>query len=341
MAPNKTDSEVAAPTNCCKRCSKNTLSGSKCVVCGVVTHNGCIKFLKGVKILSDTEIDCCSGGGSYSTTLNSGPKSPNIIVPDDDSKFSEIVYLKELLRHKDTIIDSQADLIKSLKDQIELLTARRVETPSTFPPKQNVNRTRMSYSSVVSPTPVVVGQPASGTQVAAESVTKSVTKPIISENQVTIHDLQQALNGVEVLPTDCIPDVASDVRKKNVTDDNYWTASRSSRRKNKPIIGDRPEDSVCSLKAAEKVTYWHLYYLDPKTTVGEVESYLKQETPGARVEKLQSANPEQYSSFKITVSERYRDKISNPNMWPSGARIIRFFLCRGNRGQRQSVSTDA
>lgn len=100
------------------------------------------------------------------------------------------------------------------------------------------------------------------------------------------------------------------------------------KRKNEPIIGDRPADLQCKLRAATSFTYWHVYRLHPDTKADDVVNYLKTDFPSVLVETLKSANPAVYSSFKVMVEAKDGARVSDPGLWPSGTRINRFFLAR-------------
>lgn len=70
--------------------------------------------------------------------------------------------------------------------------------------------------------------------------------------------------------------------------------------------------------------------MQPETLPEEnIVTYLEKDFPGVVVERLKSANPAAYSSFKVTVGEADGPKIMNADLWPSGTRINRFFLARG------------
>lgn len=90
------------------------------------------------------------------------------------------------------------------------------------------------------------------------------------------------------------------------------------------ILGNRDSDGE-SLKAVPQVGYIHVYRLDPGTSEQAVSEYLKQFIPDCKCEILNSKHPEVYSSFKITVPLNDVEKVMNPNVWPVGTRVNRYF----------------
>lgn len=104
----------------------------------------------------------------------------------------------------------------------------------------------------------------------------------------------------------------------------------NGRRSSTEIIrGDN--EKVENLCAAPKMAYLHISRLYPTTTADDVTRYLNQLCKGVIVERLESRQPEIYSSFKLTASFDSLEILRNPNTWPKGATIKRFFH-RRHRG---------
>lgn len=100
--------------------------------------------------------------------------------------------------------------------------------------------------------------------------------------------------------------------------------SRRQKRAPNVVVGSR-ETNGASLKAVPPVGYVHVYRLDPGTSEGAVGEYLKQFIPDCKCEILNSKHPDVYSSFKITVPLNDVDKVMNPDVWPVGTRVNRYF----------------
>lgn len=98
------------------------------------------------------------------------------------------------------------------------------------------------------------------------------------------------------------------------------------------IRGDN--EKVESLCAAPKMAYLHIARLHPTTTADDVTRYLSQLCKGVIVERLESRQPEIYSSFKLTAAFDSLEILKNPNTWPKGATIKRFFHRRNHGAPR-------
>lgn len=340
MAPSNEDVVSEARVNCCKRCKQQTQNGLKCIVCGVITHQSCAKQLKGVKFISEGHINCCV---SDSSTANVDKHKYPALV---DAKSVEIKYLKELLKQKDLIIETQvtaisnqADLIDSLKDQINML--KNKVKAVTFPPKST------SIPPVTQEDPVATVQDASG---AAGNLFEfdgtRVHAAAVEGGQSVAYQQRPGTSRqamLEIAAAGKVQPVSTGLLKQGRQDEQgfklveHRKRGQQKQRLNKPVIGELPEDGGCHLKAAMTYNYWHVYKLDPNTTAGDLKDYLKREFPEVLVENLKSRNPEEYASFKIAVSERNRDSIRKPSLWPAGVRINRFFLPRNAAAKNQPV----
>lgn len=108
-------------------------------------------------------------------------------------------------------------------------------------------------------------------------------------------------------------------RKKNNTNRTVQNELRVIRGGNK---------TMDSLRAAPKKIYLHISRLCPETKAEDVQRYLNQLCQGVMVEKLNSRHPDEYSSFKLTALCEHAAVLKNPDTWPSGTNIKRFFLAR-------------
>lgn len=101
--------------------------------------------------------------------------------------------------------------------------------------------------------------------------------------------------------------------------------------RNKPIVGTQCPTGA-AVKAADELCFIHLYGLHVDTTTEDLRNYLLPLYPEVVIEALNSAHPELYSSFKISVYKRNREGIMKPEFWPAGVKINRFFLRRQRKG---------
>lgn len=123
-------------------------------------------------------------------------------------------------------------------------------------------------------------------------------------------------------------------RSGNAVDavDETWTkVARKRTRGRRPlkdaIIGQmNEEDSV--IRAAPRKTYLHISRLHPETTSQQLEDQLRRSFPEVECEKLQSKYPSHYSSFKITIDMDKREMAMDPQLWPRGTLVNRYFFRR-------------
>lgn len=231
-------------------------------------------------------------------------------------KFDEIDYLKELLKQKDIIIDSQADLINSLKEQI-LLLKRNIGFATTSPTLNPI-----PVSSATNAATHAAHRKQQSSSAPARKTDGSSGQLVNEEGAkvgVTNLDVHEAIAKAKL---NNIVNLTSDTEDKV---QNEWKTVGSRRRK-KTIVGEKPNDSACKLRAVEALSHWHVYRLHPDTRTEDVTNYLRNDFPEVLVESLKSANPEVYSSFKVTVPQRDGPRILDVALWPSGTRVNRFFL---------------
>lgn len=81
-----------------------------------------------------------------------------------------------------------------------------------------------------------------------------------------------------------------------------------------------------SIKGVASYSHLHVYRLDPTLKPEQIVSYLEsQDVIGSKCEQLNSKFPEIYSSFKVSVPEKYLNEVMKPEKWPENVRVNRFF----------------
>lgn len=116
----------------------------------------------------------------------------------------------------------------------------------------------------------------------------------------------------------------SSYKKQEISPIGEKRNQQTKPRSNAPLIGSNIDEN-CPVRVAPKKAFLHVYRLHPEMTIEEVKKFLQANFPEVEVEKLNSLHPKLYSSFKVTIDERNFDKAWNPNVWPAGAWINRFF----------------
>lgn len=85
---------------------------------------------------------------------------------------------------------------------------------------------------------------------------------------------------------------------------------------------------ITNFRAVSKKTEVFVSRLHPATTTDQIRAYLCKEFPEIECESLTSKYPENYASFKITVNADNYTCIMNPDVWPDGTFINKFFRKR-------------
>lgn len=307
-----------------------------CSGCKNQLHYNCASVRETVWRKYSTQIKLSWQCNICKTKTNAADK--NKITSGDNktisTEFNEVDYLRELLRHKDLIISNQVDLISSLKNQIDLMKTSlscgsSVVRGGTYGVSQKARSQKPDSAVPVRPTKpeVLVNGGLLGSRESAvddRGISEELrgVGGVVSDGGTSIskYDLHDALTRSKL--TEVI----------NLTNDSQssveWKKVKYGKRGSQTVIGKKSDNDQGGLRAAESFSYWHVYRLHPSTSRDDVENYLKTEFPGICVENLVSSNPKQYSSFKLTVREDDEKRILNPELWPSGARINRFFLSR-------------
>lgn len=96
------------------------------------------------------------------------------------------------------------------------------------------------------------------------------------------------------------------------------------KKSSKPLVGTQKTNT---LNVVPKIKFSHLHVtrLSPDTTVDELKNYFQQHKQDVTCEKLNSKQPEVYSSFKVTLPAEVLDIVLNPEFWPVGVAVNRFF----------------
>ncbi|KAJ3664263.1 hypothetical protein Zmor_008445 [Zophobas morio] len=112
--------------------------------------------------------------------------------------------------------------------------------------------------------------------------------------------------------------------------------SLNEKRRSKPIVGSGVSSSgntLVGVPKRNKTSSFHISRLLPGTTVEDVVAFFASTSSEINCEKMSSKHPEVYSSFKITVPNSLTESVMDPNFWPSGVTVNKFFWKRTNQNQ--------
>lgn len=257
------------------------------------------------------------------------------------SALDEVNYLKKEI-HLINKLNGQMDL--RIKDQeliIKLLQSRETQVTCDKVADKNQGRCDNKIPSSVN----------SG---------KKIDKPTNSINNDNIKTVVNP-NGVDDVTNILdIKNRSKSVNNSEENDNSTWvevvrkTKTLSSNKQNTDYKiknfnnkrGERKFIEGCSMDQSlisvpkEKLSYFHVTRLDPKTTEDDVINAVKHKCEDVSCEKLKSKHPEIYSSFKITTSYENKDKILDPNLWKKGALIQRFFHKTPRQGQARTYERE-
>lgn len=102
-----------------------------------------------------------------------------------------------------------------------------------------------------------------------------------------------------------------------------WKTAARKRKQKYAVFGSGTTNSM--LKAIPRKRKLFISRIDPDTTVGEIETFLGEEFPEVKCEKITSKHPELYSSFCIEVNDDSAERVLQPEKWPVGTYVNRFF----------------
>lgn len=112
------------------------------------------------------------------------------------------------------------------------------------------------------------------------------------------------------------------------TSDTWQTVTnrRGTRRRRGGIVGCASDEN--DVKAAPKVTFLYVSRIDPTTTTDQMHNFLTKDFPEAKCELVTSKFPDRYASFKVIINSENAGKALDPNRWPSGVYVNKFFRKR-------------
>lgn len=322
-------------TKKCIRCKQNAPSALDCVKCGATIHKGCIKLMKTARLLNDVDVVCCEGVNTPDNPKFDEAKVDlaveNVEEGASDALIVEIKYLKKLIEQKDVVIDTQKEAINALKDQVKLLKSERTRkspgAPSAVRGADVNNGAALHDGKVVDRVGAGDGL-CSGAGGVEDSGMPAITREKVSAG-LHIAGARAVLSKyVNLVGDEGKPDVSGDVRK------------RPGHHRNRPIVGTKEvvlgsDGNAGTVRAAMEYSPIHVYKLHVKTTTQDLVDYLKPNFPEVKVEMLKSAHPDWYSSFKITVLKHNEAKAMDPDLWPVGVRLSRFFIFRRREEQEK------
>lgn len=162
-----------------------------------------------------------------------------------------------------------------------------------------------------------------GPQESGKSLTKKREVTSLKENGSNNPEtkIDTSTNITPSTPSNPTPGTSND------TTHPTWTTisnrKQKTNTKEQGITGTGTTNTL--LKAADKKVKIYISRLQPHTTVNDVQNFLKTKFPEAECEAGHPKFPNIYSSFIVTINDSNYKSIMNPDFWPIGTYINRFF----------------
>ncbi|KAJ8948139.1 hypothetical protein NQ317_000182 [Molorchus minor] len=309
----------------CKRCKSNVVNAIKCRNCENSYHLSCAKLCTNVKFSDSGEIICCeilnpeSDNGFFDALDELSSTGKKVDMPI----FSYIIKQKDLiiqeLREKIDLLHKHIDMLniinqhKSNSEESQLAKVKTSSNTKTISNK-NTNNTDKNDIEVNRHTVAAHVNKQGNSRITKNDVSSGIMRAE-TENKMNkyIHLVKDGQNGPP----------ANTSNHNNKDEANDWKLISNTRRKRKMIVGNNKDSS--SVKGVPKLVSLHVYRINKNTTTDELTTLLKDNFQEVVCEQINSKHPEIYSSFKVSILEDNFAKAMNPNVWPYGACVSRFF----------------
>lgn len=282
-------------------------------------------------------------GGSYQA-LNNELTSIAVDYKTDSIPCSpalEVNYLKDICKHKDMIIENQQIAVNTLREHNKIILdiLNEHNNKNNAPPAENVSKYISKSKGINVSTklqiPTNTERNLIDTDPQAESTKDNASKQKTMPFART--EIRQATKDVTAFSTSTLinnkeTDTRSSKRtpiKKSESNQQLKTERRAIRT-DETIVGCGSEDSDTNAPAASNKIYWyyHVFNLDPQTTVENMMTFLKPKFAEVICTQLESRHPEVYSSFKVGIDSKNVTLFLDPCNWSKGTKINRFFQPR-------------
>lgn len=319
----------------CKRCKLKVSSGYKCKKCASSFHERCA--IKNNVILNDkNDVLCCESNNKI--IMAGSDEFLDVLESIDETQKVDYKVLKYIIRQKDIIIQELRDKIILLDEKILLLNKIDALQENKQKPKFAMSMKKVEVKS--SPTETTRLSMNDVSESNFSEINKHNENMTITSEQVAsaIQQTETVMKCQEVISLNNVNNVENNTGCKSecsVTNSEFKSVKYS---KNKSIINKRNNNvvmgsKVSDIKTVPKFIDIHVYRLHPNTKSEDLCKYLKSSFPEVICDTISSKHPDQYTSFKVSVYQSNFKKAMQPEVWPAGACINKFFYQRQKKTQ--------
>ncbi|CAH1107897.1 unnamed protein product [Psylliodes chrysocephalus] len=297
----------------CLRCKNAVTTGIRCIQCGRLSHKSCLEILK-ITLLSKETVNCCNQSATSKNNNIKKTEIPTSFQQIDSNESMKVSYLERIIRDKESIIENLHITIEALKEQLDLMKALKSSTESI---QSQIQNERSKPSSIP-----CLSEPQQSSLKRTHNLTeqnfilqKADAIEVKSSNPITKAALATALYNEESRNTlTSVINLEKDVRPKAL------------------LVGSLENTSDGTLRASEFVKtsefHYHATNFAPDVSSENLQKHLQKFAPNVKVQKLNSRNPDQYSSFKISLPPLESGDIMDSKIWPYKVFLNRFFPSR-------------
>lgn len=334
MSPTGTGVENTAPVKLCAKCRLVPKNGLKCVCCQGLTHPGCVKYLDNVKILNDEEIICpeCNNAGNQARNNVSVQEKDRIHNTSSNGVADIIIeFLKseEFLTIVATAVRTES---QSLRKELSSLHLEMKNLK-----KSNIDMVRLLSRSNENNKISLSNDPSNFRVDNADSL---VQKRDMQGKPLNIPKTKK-LSPVVIKPTEETQPSALSFKnhklessvEKTSKNNNYYKAKSLIIGSGEQIVNEDGDDFAVVNRIRNSTL--HVTRVNPKKTTVDVLNYVnskiqshmtsKNVHPNAKVVQLNSKFPDVYSSFKITINSEFIKDLLEPQFWPKGVAVRKFY----------------
>lgn len=235
----------------------------------------------------------------------------------------EMAALKEHLSDKERLLEERGYRIRDLEELNSLL---REKLASKQPKQACKGQPKPDAVSNI-----YTARNNNTTASPAISNSSQVVSSAIPTNASSYRDAALRTGSHTGSPTEHSREHAIQIPKGDATEyvnneNNFSTITRKPRKlvKTKPIIGTNNQD--CKISAAPKKIWVHVGRVAKETSVSDITEYLQDKIVNGDFTCEKLASRGDYSSFKVGTDSGLLATLNDPDFWPSGVSVRRFFL---------------